>query len=84
MVTSTVEFENGPRWLVGLVLDEREDVPDERTHCMRLQHPPLYVLMSMNCTKPTALEQGMLPVGGTADKDVHRDHCEQETDIDLY
>ena len=53
-------------------------MPDERTHCMRLQYPPLYyVLMSMNYTKATALdglEQGVLPVGGTADKDVRRDH----------
>ena len=57
---------------------EREEVLDERTHCMQLQYLPLYVLMSMNCTKATALdglEQGVLPVGGTADKDVHHDHC---------
>ena len=46
---------------------------------MRLQYPPLYVLVSMNYTKATALdglEQGVLPVGGTTDKDVRRDHRE--------
>ena len=40
----------------------------------------------MNCTKATVLdglERGILPVGGTADKDVRRDHHEREMNIDL-
>ena len=46
----------------------------------------LSVLVSMNCTKTTALgglEQGVFLVGGTADKDVRRDHREREMVIGL-
>ena len=46
----------------------------------------LSVLVSMNCTKATALdglEQGVLSMGGITDKDVRHGHREQEMDIGL-
>ena len=57
---------NGARGhIVDIVLDEREEDGGERTDCMRLQYPPLYVLVAMNWTKASALpelEHGVLPV----------------------
>ena len=46
----------------------------------------LSVLVSMVCTKATALdglEQGVLPMGGTTDKDIRRDHREREMVVGL-
>ena len=48
-----------------VVLDEGEEVLAGRTHCMRLQHPPLYMLELMNRTKASALDgpkPNVLPV----------------------
>ena len=40
-----LDLANGARGhIVDIVLDEREEAPDERTHCMRLQYLPLYML----------------------------------------
>ena len=48
-----------------MVLDEGEEASAGRTHCMRFQHPSLYMPESMNRTKASALDgpkPGVLPV----------------------
>ena len=65
-VSMDLDMANGARGhIVDIVLDEREEDGGERTDCMRLQYPPLYVLVAMNRTKASALpelEHGVLPV----------------------
>ena len=65
-VAMDLDLANGARGhIVDIVLNEREEAPNERTHYMRLRYPPLYVLVSMNRTKANALEgleAGVLPV----------------------
>ena len=65
-VATDLDLANGARGhIVDIVLNEREEAPNESTHYMWLQYPPLYVLVSMNRTKANALEgleAGVLPV----------------------
>ena len=65
-VATDLDLANGARGhIVDIVLNEREEAPNESTHYMRLQYPPLYMLVSMNRTKANALEGlevGVLPV----------------------
>ena len=78
-----MEFESGSRQLVDLVLDMSEQMKGLTVYDCSIR---LSVLVSMNCTKATALdglEQGILPMGGTTDKDVRRDYREWEMVIGL-
>ena len=65
-VSTNLDMANGARGhIVDIVLDEREQAPGGRTHFMRLEYPPLYVLVAMNRTKATpldGLEPGVLPI----------------------
>ena len=65
-VSTNLDMANGARGhIVDIVLDEKEQAPEGRTHFMRLEYPPLYVLVAMNRTKATpldGLEAGVLPI----------------------
>ena len=55
--STDLDMANGARGhTVDIVLDEREEALEGRTHCRRLQYPSLYVLVSMNRTKASALD----------------------------
>ena len=56
-VSTNLNMTNGARsHIVGSTRRERGET-SERTHSVRLQYPPLYVLMSMNRTKVSTLDK---------------------------
>lgn len=65
-VSTDLDVANGVRGeIVDIILDTREEISTSATQTIKLQYPPIYILVCMLCTKADALnglDSGVLPI----------------------